>query len=134
MNFDNAFVPAIRVEGGRTACMEGRRSGGEPTDRRFVSVAPKEGEAKGAAEPNPYRRAARAKVTAITETSGARSGDGRLAVLGEQIVRGLGHESLDGGVALGDEQLERRTGLARRDSWPRISGADFGAGRRYLTS
>jgi hypothetical protein len=54
--------------------------------------------------------------------------------LGEQIVRGLGHESLDGGVALGDEQLERRTGLARRDSWPRISGADFGAGRRYLTS
>jgi hypothetical protein len=24
--------------------------------------------------------------------------------------------------------------VARRDSWPRISGADLGAGRRYLTS
>ena len=44
----------------------------------MVSVAPKEGEAKGAAEPNAYRRAAPAKVTAITETSGARSGDIKL--------------------------------------------------------
>jgi hypothetical protein len=54
-------------------------------------------------------------------------------VVGEKVVRGLGYESLDGGVALGGEQLERPTGLARCDSWPRISGADL-AGRAPLTS